>query len=189
MTHGLASVPRHTRIFGFRRHGYMVPLELLAEHYPLKQTQALVLAIEETDHWIALGQEMLGDPAPPCLQDYSDWLVRAAEFLEELRGEIDQESDEEDPEHNDLVTCRQTADDLWYDELDEVIAAFPEDEIELETAEGEDNEDLRDAIERMATFWIDNVRKRLIEIQSAMSGDGDVLGMLRHYQASGLIIT
>ena len=120
---------------------------------------------------------------------FFDRVVTAADFLEDMRGEIDQETDGEDPEHNDLVTCRQTADDLWYDELDEVIAAFPADEIELDAAEGEDNEDLRDAVERMATFWIDNVRKRLIEIQSVMSGDGDVLGMLRHYQTSGLIIT
>jgi hypothetical protein len=167
----------------------MVGLELLEKHYPLKQTQALVLAVEETDHWIALGQEMLGDPAPPCLQDYSDWLVRAADFLDELLGAINQETGDEDPENDSLVTCGQTVGNLWYDELDEVIAVFPKDEIELKAAEGEDNEDLRDAVERMATFWIDNVRKRLIEIQSVMSGDGDVLGMLRKYQASGLLIT
>jgi hypothetical protein len=167
----------------------MVGLELLEKHYPLKQTQALVLAVEETDHWIALGQEMLGDPAPLCLQDYSDWLVRAADFLDELLGAINQETGDEDPENNNLVTCCQTAGNLWYDVLGEVIAAFPEDEIELEVAEGEGNEDLRDAVERMATFWIDNVRKRLIEIQSVMSGEGDVLGMLRQYQTSGLLIT
>jgi hypothetical protein len=40
----------------------------------------------------------------------------------------------------------------------------------------------------MATFWIDNVRKRLVEIQSLISGDSDVLGLLRHYQALGLSI-
>jgi hypothetical protein len=189
MTQGLAAVPRHTRIFGFRRHGYMVPLELLAEHYPLKQTQALVLAIEETDHWIALGQQMLGDPAPPCLQNYSEWLVRAADFLDELLGAINQETGDEDPENKSLVTCGQTAGNLWYDELDEVIAAFPKDGIELKAAEGEDNEDLRDAVERMATFWIENVHRRLVEIKSVMSGSRDVLWMLREYQTVGMLIT
>jgi hypothetical protein len=189
MTHGLASVPRHTRIFGFRRHGYMVSLELLEKHYPLKQTQALVLAIEETDHWIALGQEMLGDPAPVCLKLYADWLARAAYFMEDLREEIGKNPDGEDPEHNDLVACRLTADDLWYDELDEMISSTPEDKVEFESVGGEDYENFRDAVERMASFWIDNVRRRLIEIQSVMSGEGDVLAMLRQYQTSGFIIT
>ena len=167
----------------------MIGLELLEKHYPLKQTQALVLAVEETDHWIALGQEMLGDPAPACLKAYSDWLVRAAYFMEDLREEIDKKTDREDPEHDNLVACRLAVDDLWYDELDEVISDTPENKVGFETAGGDDYDDLRDAVERMAKFWIGNVLRRLIEIQSVISGERDALGMLRQYQTSGLIIT
>jgi hypothetical protein len=172
------------RIYAFTAAGEGSQLDELAEAYPLKQTQALVLAIEEVFAWVAKARKMYGDPAPECLQEHSNWLDRVEKLLEELEDAIDDEGDESDA----LASCRQRADDPWYDAVDEVLGSFPEDNIEFEADALGDYDDLRRAVERLTEFWLENVRRHLRTVLSVMSGDGEVLGMLARYRDHGSIV-
>jgi hypothetical protein len=169
------------RIYAFTAAGEGSQLDELAEAYPLKQTQALVLAIEEVFGWATKARKMYGDPAPACLQEHSNWLDRVEELLEELEDAIDDEGD-------DLARCRQSADDPWYDAVDELLGNFPEDNIEFEADELGEYDDLRGAVERLTSFWLDNVRRHLRTVLSVMSGDGEVLAMLARYREYGSIV-
>jgi hypothetical protein len=146
----------------------------LAEDYPLLQTQALVLSIEEALSWLTLSRSMFGVPAHDCLTAYSAWLDQVEETLESLMAEID--------EDDDLARCRQSADDPWYDSLDDLLENFPEEEIQFGADNLEEYEELRSAFERMATFWAEQLRRRVVAVLNQMSGDGEVLAILSHYK-------
>lgn len=167
------------RRYTFTAAGSGSDLDELAEDYPLLQTQALVLSIEEAISWVTLARTMFGTPAHECLAAFSGWLDEVAETLDSLLAAID--------EDDDLATCRQSADDPWYDSLDELLEDFPEDEIQFATAELGEDEELRGAIERMATFWVEQLRRRVIVVLNAMSGDCEVLAMLSHYKRHGTV--
>ncbi len=161
---------RHT----FTAAGSGSDLADLAEDYPLLQTQALVLSIEEALSWLTLSRSMFGATAHECLIAYSAWLDQVEETLESLMAEID--------EDDDLALCRQSADDPWYDSVEDLLENFPEDEIQFGTDERGDYEALHGAFERMATFWAEQLRRRVVAVLNQMSGDGEVLAMLSHYK-------
>jgi len=168
-------MPQPKRIYAFTASGNCSKLSEMADEYPNKQTQALILSIEEALDWTSLARKMFNDPPPECLNEYTKWLDQVEDLLEDLQAEIDEDAD--------LAECRQRADEPWYDSVDELLRACPEDEIEFETDKmGGDYEDLRSAFERMVVFWIKNVRQRIVSVQDIMSGDGERLAMLKKYQ-------
>lgn len=168
------------RRYTFTAAGSGSDLAELAEEYPLLQTQTFVLSIEEALSWAALARTMFGTPAHECLAAYSAWLDEVAESLECLMTEID--------DNDDLAACRQSADDPWYDSVDELLENFPEDEIQFAADELGNDEELRTSIERMATFWIEQLRRRVVVVLNVMSGDGEVLAMLSHYKRHGNVV-
>lgn len=168
------------RIYTFTAPGTASNLADLADDYSLKQTQALMLAIEEAINWLALARTMFGTPAHECLAAYSTWLDEVEESLDSLMAEID--------EDDDLAACRQSADDPWYDIVDELLANFPQDEIQFDSDEWGNYEELRGALERMATFWVEQLRRRVVAVLNVMSGDCEVLAMLSHYKRHGTVV-
>ena len=153
------------RTYTFRASGSGSDISELASEYPLKQTQALILAIEETRDWVLRSQKMIGDRPPECLKERSEWLEQVATSLQNLEDAMD--------EDDDLAACRLGADDPWYDAIIELCEACPDDW-------GSDGA-LHEAVERMSRFWITNVRHHLQVISSLMSGDGEVIAMLGEY--------
>lgn len=154
------------RTYIFRAPGSGSDLSELASEYPLKQTQALILAIEETRDWVSRSHKLLGDQPPECLRERSGWLERVEVALQNLEDAID--------EDDDLEACRLGADDPWYDAISGLCDACPDDW-------GSDGA-LHEAVERMSLFWIDNVRHHLRGVGSLMSGDGEVIAMLQKYR-------
>ncbi len=172
----IASTRRYTITVG----GSVSDLAEIAENYPLKQTQALVLSIEETLGWLALARSMFGTPAPECLGAYSDWLGQVEETLESLVDEIDGD--------DDLALCRQSADDPWYDSVDELLESFAEIEIEAGADDGGEYGELCIVLARMAHFWLEQLRYRVAAVLKMMSGDGEVLAILAHYKQHGSFV-
>ncbi len=168
------------RRYTFTAAGSGSDLAELAADYPLLQTRALVLSIEEALSWVALTRTMFGTPAHECLAAYSAWLDEVAESLDSLMAEID--------EDDDLAACRQSADDPWYETVDELLENFPNDEIQFDADELGDYDELRGSIERMATFWVEQLRRRVVAVLNVMSGDGEVLAMLSHYKRHGTVV-
>jgi len=143
-------------------------LEELAESYPKKQTQVLVLTIDDALRWVEFSLEMLGEPSPEFLRDNCKWLHDVEQFLTQMRDEAD--SDEE------LSACRQGADDGWYGEMESLREQFPGYE------DGPNNRGaVRRAVERLAELCIENVLRRLGAVQLAMMGDLDILATLERY--------
>lgn len=137
----------------------------LVSEYPLKQTQALILAIEEARDWVLRSEKMFGDRPPECLKERSDWLKEVEVLLQSLEEAIDEE--------DDLEACNLSADDPWYDAIVELGDVCPDDW-------GCDGA-LHEAVERMSRFWITNVRHHLRVISSLMSGNGEVFSILKKY--------
>lgn len=144
-------------------------LEALASEYPFKQTQALILAMDETTAWIEMAQKMIGSPAPGCLEEHAKWLEFAATTVQELYENLENEVDE------DLTRCNQKADDEDYDALEEVLIAYPD--YGIDPDEGFE-EGLVVAFDRMLAFWLENTRNHLARVQSVMSGAEDVMAIL-----------
>lgn len=159
------------RIHTFTCDSQLVDLDELAEEHPSKQTQALLLAIDEARAWIAMAREMIGVPPPKCLAEHEDWLRDASAVLEGIEEDIDDDED--------LAQCRQCADDPSYAALDELLDQYPDSELELQVAD----HNLREAVERLSDFWLENTRKLLVRVQSITSGDGEILRMLSRWRA------
>ena len=153
------------RTYTFSAPGSGSDLNELNSIYPWKQTQALILAIEETRDWALRSRKMFGDHPPECLKERSDWVKRVELSLEGLEDAIEEE--------DDLEPCRLCADDAWYDAISELCDACPDDR-------GSDGA-LHEAVERMSLFWITNVRHHLQTTISLMSGDGEVRAILEKY--------
>jgi hypothetical protein len=162
------------REFIFTAPGENIDLTELAEEYPLKQTQALILAIDETSAWAAEASEMFGTPDSGALVDYAEWIVEVEDLLENLRDAIDDDKD--------LMKCRLRGDDEWYEAVDETLSRMPNDNIEFAIEQEEAEQALLDALNRMTGFWIEQVQKRLVTVLQLMSGDGEVLSIVARYQ-------
>ena len=153
------------RTYTFSAPGSGSDLNELSSIYPRKQTQALVLAIEETRDWALRSRKMFGDQPPECLKERAEWLEQVVVTLQNLEEAID--------EDDDLEACKLRADDAWYDQISELCDDCPDDR--------GSNGALHEAVERMSRFWITNVRHHLLTTISVMSGDGEVLAILKKY--------
>lgn len=154
----------------FKHNGDLLNLEDLAEEYPYKQTQALVLAIDEAEVWLALAQKMIGTGHQATqLAEIEQWLQDCAEALEAFSDELDDE---------DVARCRLSADHELYELLDELIDNRPNDLVELDV----DDEALDGAVNRMSEFWVTQVFHRVRDVLTVASGDGEPLAIISRHQ-------
>lgn len=165
------------RTYHFTAPGTMTRAEDLDQN-SLPQTEGLVLCVEDSLDWLALTRGMFGEEPPACLANQAEWTDRAARFLEALLDEVDDDQE--------LARCRKSADDPWYDGLDELLDNFPDNETKFDADAGGDFEALRSAVCRLTTFWLTNVRTRLVNIQAVISGDGEVLATLKRHKDCGI---
>jgi hypothetical protein len=153
-------------------------IEVLAAEFPFKQTQALILAMDEATAWIEMAQEMIGAPAPDCLEKHAKWLEFALTTIQELDENLEDEVDD------DLTRCNQRADDEYFDAIGEVLMAYPDYGIDPDECF---EEGLADAFDRMLVFWLDHTRNHLARVQGVMSGAEDVMAMLSRQKKLGAI--
>lgn len=148
----------------------LINLEDLANEYPYKQTQALILAIDEAEVWLALAQKMIGRGHQATqLADIEQWLQDCAEALDAFSDELDDE---------DVAQCRLSADHELYDLLDELIANCPNELIELHV----DDAALDGAVDGMSGFWVQQVLHRVRDVLAVASGNGEPLAILSWHQ-------
>lgn len=148
----------------------LINLEDLAEEYPYKQTQALILAMDEAEAWLALAQKMIGTGHQATqLAEIEQWLQDCAEALDAFSDELDEE---------DVAQCRLSADHELYDLLDELIANCPNEFIELDVNDAA----LDGAVDRMSEFWVRQVSHRVRDVLRVASGDGEPLGIISRHQ-------
>ncbi|WP_153111588.1 hypothetical protein [Propionivibrio limicola] len=147
----------------------------LAEDYPFRQTQALLMVIGEADAWINCACQHIGQTPPACLASVVQWLARAEDFLGDITEEIEDGNE-------DVSLGRLSADDDLYDLLDEIITGKPEWDCWDEDDDSLPDEATYNTLISLVEFWIDNVETHLIRVQQHFIGDGEVLGILSRQQ-------
>ena len=110
----------------FLADGPLTPVEFLAEDFPLLQTQALLITLDELEAWVTEAQirfrpvrvlkERQCSPPKPCLESCREWLDMAQNYVLDMREAL-----EEDEDSDDLLKCRLTADDPLIEALETVL--------------------------------------------------------------------
>lgn len=160
--------------------GPLTTAEFLAEEFPLLQTQALLITLDELDAWITEAKSRLG-PADvpkkrrglrpqPCLESYRDWLDMAQNHVLDMRDAC-----EEDEDGGELLKCRLTADDPLIEALETALDNCPsEDEIR----ESYQDVALAETLISLTGFWIERICQLLKRLLSLAMGDGETLAIL-----------
>ena len=131
----------------------------LKDKYPIKNTQALILLIEEALRWISRAHNLFGSSPPTCLKARLNWLAKVEKTLKKFEIAIE--------EGKYLAGPDLGADVAWCKTIDKLLNAFPEDELG-------DEGDLYEVIDNLSSFWLDNIYSKLNNTRSVMSGDADV---------------
>lgn len=160
--------------------GPLTPAEFLAEKFPLRQTQALLITLDELEAWLTEAKNHFGPrhvphkrrgmPPHPCLDSHRCWLDMVQNFALDMRDAFEQ--DEED---SDLLKCRLTADDPLIEELETVLDYCPgDDEIRDEHLKAP----VAETLIALTSFWIDRICQLLKRLLALAIGDGEVLAIL-----------
>jgi hypothetical protein len=160
--------------------GPLTPAEFLAEDFPLLQTQALLISLDELEAWIDEAKKHLGPahlsemhqglPPRPCLEGHRDWLNMAQNYVLDMRDAV-----EEDEDGGELLKCRLTADDPLIEALETVLDNCPsEDEIR----ESYQDVALAETLISLTGFWIERICQLLKRLLSLAMGDGETLAIL-----------
>jgi len=161
--------------------GPLTPAAFLAEEFPLLQTQALLITLDELEAWIDEAKNRLGPahvpkkrrglPPTPCLENYRDWLDLAQNYVLDMRDAF-----EEDEDGGELLKCRLTADDPLIDALETVLDNCPsEDEIR----ESYQDTAVAETLLSLTGFWIERICQLFKRLLSLAMGDGEPLAILK----------
>lgn len=164
----------------FLADGPLTPAEYLAKEFPLLQTQALLITLDELEAWVTEAKNRLGSvhipqqrrglPPKLCLESYRDWLDMVQNYVLDMRDAI-----EEDEDGDDLLNCRLTADDPLIEALETVLDNRPSDNEIRETYR---DAALAETLAALTNFWIDRIYQLLKRVLSVATGDGEVLTIL-----------
>lgn len=153
----------------FFREGAFSRADELALEFPLRQTQALIMLLDEIEAWVDLAKTCFGETCLLCMETHYEWLMMVENHVLDVRDALE-EGDE------GLIACRLTADDLVLEALLTVLDNCP------------DDDDIRDlmkdsviaqTLESLTDFWIVHIRQLLSRLLAHASGDGEVLAMLK----------
>ncbi len=164
----------------FLADGPLTPVEFLAEDFPLLQTQALLITLDELEAWVTEAQirfrpvrvlkERQCSPPKPCLESCREWLDMAQNYVLDMREAL-----EEDEDSDDLLKCRLTADDPLIEALETVLDNCPSGD---EIRESFRDTDMAEALAALTDFWIDRISQLLKRVLALATGDGEVLAIL-----------
>ena len=141
----------------------------LAETFPYKQSQALVIILNEANTWLGEAMDRFGNSKVKGLAAHCKWLVAVEAYVDLLWEAIN------DDDEIDVLTCRLSADDALYDDLDSLINDCPSDDEITSTVQ---NRAMAEVLVSLTGFWIDNIRRLLVSLLSQISNDGETLSVL-----------
>lgn len=154
--------------------GLLPPAEAFAEDYPLRQTQALLLTLSELSAWLDQARMSFGGARIPSLDTHHDWFDMVENLVDDVWAAVEDEQD------HDVISCHLAADDLLIEELDTVLDNLPSPDDILENLR---SEALGDVLRSLTSFWVEQLRLRLVRLQSQLMGDGEVLAVLNRQEA------
>lgn len=154
--------------------GPLTPPDALAEEFPFRQTQALIITLDEIEAWAEQAKVCFGTVRLPCMDAHREWLDLVQNHTLDMRDAIDEEEGE------DLIACRLTADDPLVEALLTVLDNCPDGD---EITENQRNEAVGETLLSLTNFWIQHIQTLLKRLLSTVTGDGEVLAII-HRQAT-----
>lgn len=154
--------------------GLLTPASFYEAEYPLRQTQALLLTVDELSAWADQARVAIGTSDMSALSGYRDWLDMIENLIEDLWFAVEEEPDER------LITCRLSADDPLIEQIDTVLDNLPSLEDICDQIRGKA---MGDTLSSLLGFWIQQVEDRLRRLSAIAVGDGEVLAILKRQEA------
>ena len=151
----------------------LVSSDTFADEYPLRQTQALLVTLEEISAWAEQMRMALGETRVRALEAHFDWLDMVENLVEDTWSAI------EDDEDQGVINCQLVADDPLVEEIEMVLDNCPSAD---DVIEGTRNKALGAALASLADFWVEQLRSNIVRMQSVVMGDGEVLAILKRQQ-------
>lgn len=153
--------------------GQLTPVESIAEDYPLHQTQALAITLEEISAWVEQARRVFGETKPRALDAHFEWFDLVDNLVEDTYSAIEEDEDQ------DVIKCRLAADDPLMEEIEVVLDNCPSAD---EVIEGVRNKAVGTALASLVDFWVEQLRLRIVRLQAVVMGDGEVLAIINRQQ-------
>ena len=151
----------------------LTPPDALAEEFLYRQTQALIITLDEVEAWVEQAKMCFGTVYIRCLVAHREWLDLVLNHTLDMRDALDEEEDE------GLIACRLTADDPLVEALLTVLDNCPDGD---EITENQRNEAVGEALVSLTSFWVHHIQMLLQRLLSIVTGDGEVLAVIRRQE-------
>ena len=153
--------------------GPLTPPEALAEEFPYRQTQALIITLNEIETWVEQAKICFGTVRLPCMDAHREWLDLVLNHTLDMRDALEEDKEE------DLIGCRLTADDPLVEALLTVLGNCPHRD---EIIENQRNEAVGETLVSLTSFWIQHLQMLLKRLLSTVTGDGEVLAIIHRQE-------
>jgi hypothetical protein len=162
--------------------GELSEVELYSEDFPLKQTQALLITLDEIDVWVSHAKDHFGGDSLRSLAEHKNWLSIVENYVLEVRDVLDYgyDGDEDDDiELRRVIACRLNADDPLVESLEAVFSDFPDDD---DISEHQKGKAVAQTLISLTRFWMDQIHQLLQRLLSIITGDGEVMTILKRHE-------
>lgn len=162
--------------------GALAQAKCYSNDFPLKQTQSLLLALDEIEAWVIHAQKHFGDESLPSLDEHKAWLSMVENHVLDVRYVLDggDDSDEDDDLYSQrTIACRLNADDSLVESLETVIHFCPDTDAILDK---KISKPLANTLASLTNFWIDQIHDLLTRLLAIITGDGEVLAILKRQE-------
>lgn len=153
--------------------GPLTPPDALADEFPFRQTQALIITLDEIEAWVEQAKICFGTVRLSCMDAHREWLDLVLNLTLDMRDALDEDEDK------DLIACRLTADDPLFEALLTVFDNCPDGD---EITENQRNEAVGETLVSLTSFWIQHLQMLLKRLLSTVTGDGEVLAIIHRQE-------
>lgn len=167
-------------LFGIE--GELADVELYSEDFPLKQTQALLITLDDIEAWVSHAKDHFGSDSLRSLAKHKNWLSIVENYVLEVRDVLDygyDDDEDDDIELRRVIRCRLNADDPLVESLEAVFSDFPDDD---DISEHQKGKAVAQTLISLTRFWMDQIYQLLQRMLSIITGDGEVLTILKRHE-------
>lgn len=161
--------------------GELADIESYSEDFPLMQTQALLITLDEIEAWVSHARSHFGSESLRSIQSHKKWLEMVGGYVSEVRDVLEDGYDgdgDDDIDVRRVIACRLNADDFLMESLEAVFLGFPEDDEIIDHQKGKA---IAQTLIALTGFWMDQIYLLLQRLQSILAGDGEVLAILKRH--------
>lgn len=166
----------------FFTEGALAPAAFYAQGFPLKQTQSLLMTLDEIDAWVVHAKKHFGNESLASLNDHKEWLDMVENHTMDIRYVIEEGNDSNEEaylERKRAIACILSAEDILVESLESVIDNRPHNDAILNEQR---SKALAQTLASLTSFWIDQIHLLLKRLLSIITGDSEVVAILKRQE-------